>query len=62
MFTVGQFAQLAQVSVRTLHHYDELGLLEPAAVDRATGYRFYEARQLRDLNRILVMKELGFTL
>lgn len=62
MFSVGQFAQLAQISVRTLHHYDELGLLKPAAVDDATGYRSYEAAQLRDLNRVLALKELGFTL
>lgn len=42
MFTVGQFAQLAQISVRTLHHYDELGLLKPAVVDDKTGYRSYQ--------------------
>ena len=62
MFGIGQFAQIAKVSVRTLRHYDEVGLLRPAAVDPTTGYRSYAAGQLRDLNRILVLKDLGLTL
>lgn len=62
MFVIGQFAQLAKVSVRTLRHYDEVGLLRPAAVDNVTGYRSYSASQLPALNRILVLKDLGFTL
>lgn len=62
MFGIGQFAQIAKVSVRTLRHYDDVGLLRPAAVDQATGYRSYAASQLRSLNRILVLKDLGFTL
>ena len=62
MFVIGQFAQFAQVSVRTLRHYDDVGLLRPAYVDDNTGYRFYRAEQLVVLNRILVLKDLGFTL
>ncbi len=62
MFGIGQFAQIAKVSVRTLRHYDDVGLLRPAAVDPTTGYRSYAATQLRSLNRILVLKDLGFTL
>ncbi len=62
MFGIGTFAQIAGVSVRTLRHYDEVGLLCPAHVDPASGYRFYEASQVSRLNRILVLKELGFTL
>lgn len=62
MFGIGQFAQFAKVSVRTLRHYDEVGLLRPASVDPTTGYRFYAATQLRQLNRILVLKDLGLTL
>jgi DNA-binding transcriptional MerR regulator len=45
-----------------LRHYDAIGLLRPAAVDPATGYRFYRASQLGQLNRILVLKDLGITL
>jgi DNA-binding transcriptional MerR regulator/effector-binding domain-containing protein len=62
MFGIGQFAQLAKVSVRTLRHYDEVGLLRPAHVDQSSGYRSYEAAQLPALNRIVALKDLGFTL
>ncbi len=45
-----------------LRHYDAIGLLRPARVDAATGYRGYEAAQLSRLNRVVALKELGFTL
>ncbi len=62
MFAIGEFARHGRVSVRMLRHYDAIGLLEPASVDPATGSRFYEAGQLSRLNRIVALKELGFTL
>ncbi len=62
MYGIGQFARLAKVSIRTLRHYDEVGLLRPAHVDADSGYRSYRAGQLAELNRILVLKDLGFTL
>ncbi|GGS12849.1 MerR family transcriptional regulator [Streptomyces nojiriensis] len=62
MFTIGDFAKHGRVSVRMLRHYDALGLLRPARVDPFTGYRFYEAGQLARLNRIIALKELGFSL
>ena len=62
MFSTGAFARLAQVSVRTLHHYDEIGLLAPAQVDERTGYRWYSAEQLARLHRILALRDLGFSL
>ncbi|MGE5372087.1 MAG: MerR family transcriptional regulator [Solirubrobacterales bacterium] len=62
MFKIGDFSKLAQVSVKALRHYDELGLLKPAAVDSQTGYRWYTADQMPRLNRILVLKSLGFGL
>jgi DNA-binding transcriptional MerR regulator len=62
MFSIGDFARLGRVSPRMLRHYDAIGLLRPAAVDPATGYRFYHASQLGQLNRILVLKDLGITL
>lgn len=62
MFTVGEFSRLAQVSKRSLRFYDEIGLLIPAHVDPSTGYRFYSAAQMTDLNRILALKELGLSL
>lgn len=62
MFGIGEFASAGRVSVRMLRHYDALGLLCPARVDAVTGYRMYEARQLSRLNRIIALKDLGFTL
>jgi DNA-binding transcriptional MerR regulator len=62
VFKVGDFAQLGRVSAKMLRHYDEIGLLQPASVDPHTGYRYYRAEQLARLNRIVVLKELGFTL
>src|SRR5271169_1501613 len=62
MFRLGEFAQIAQVSGRQLRFYDQLGLLEPAHIDRQTGYRYYSIRQLPRLNSILALKELGLSL
>ena len=52
----------AGVSVRMLRHYEKLGLLEPSATDEWTGYRSYTLEQLPRLNRIIALKELGFSL
>lgn len=62
MFRIGDFSQMAQVSIRTLRYYDEIGLLKPAHIDRFTDYRYYTLDQLPKLNRILALKDLGFSL
>jgi DNA-binding transcriptional MerR regulator len=62
MFTIGDFARHGRVSVRMLRHYDAIGLLQPAHVDQVTGYRSYAAQQLSRLNRIVALKDLGFSL
>jgi DNA-binding transcriptional MerR regulator/effector-binding domain-containing protein len=62
MFTIGDFARHGRVSVRMLRHYDAIGLLRPARVDPHSGYRGYEAAQLSRLNRVVALKDLGFTL
>ena len=62
MFSIGEFAQHGRVSVRMLRHYDAIGLLRPACVDPVTGYRSYQASQLAQLNRVIALKDLGFTL
>jgi DNA-binding transcriptional MerR regulator len=61
-FKVGEFARLAQTSVKTLHHYDEIGLLRPAHVEEATGYRYYAPTQLPRLVSIFTLRDLGFSL
>ncbi|GGY27670.1 MerR family transcriptional regulator [Streptomyces omiyaensis] len=62
MFTIGDFARHGRVSVRMLRHYDAIGLLRPAHVDPHSGYRRYTADQLARLNRVIALKDLGFTL
>lgn len=60
-YTVGQLAKMAGVSVRTLHHYDQIGLLEPSARTEA-GYRLYGQQELLRLQQILFFKELDMPL
>lgn len=62
MFRIGEFSKIGQVSARQLRRYDDMGLLKPLQVDRFTGYRYYSAGQLPQLNRILALKELGLSL
>lgn len=62
MFRIGEFSRIARVSARLLRFYDEIGLLTPAHADPQTGYRYYTVTQLSQLNRILVLKDLGFDL
>ncbi|MBK9054253.1 MAG: MerR family transcriptional regulator [Chloroflexi bacterium] len=62
MFRIGEFSRIGCVTIDTLRHYDALGLLKPAKVDPFTGYRYYSAKQLQSLNRIVALKEVGFSL
>lgn len=62
MLKVSEFAQLAQVTVKTLHHYDNIGILQPASVDPFTNYRYYSVEQLPRVHRILALRELGLSL
>ena len=62
MFKIGEFSKLGMVSVSSLRYYDQIGLLRPEAVDPTNGYRLYRATQLRDLNRIIALKDLGLAL
>ena len=61
MFRIGEFSKLMQVSVRMLRYYDEVGLLNPAQSDPWTGYRMYSVEQIPVLNRILYLRDCGFT-
>ncbi len=62
MFRIGDFSRIARVSGRLLRFYDEIGLFAPAHTDAQTGYRYYSVAQLAQLNRITVLKDLGFSL
>ncbi|MCI0709355.1 MAG: helix-turn-helix domain-containing protein [Chloroflexi bacterium] len=62
MFKIGEFARIANIGVSLLRHYDRIGLFKPAYVDPESGYRFYHSEQLSDINRIIALKDLGFSL
>ncbi len=61
MKTVHEVAQCAGISVRTLHYYDQIGLLSPSDVTEA-GYRLYDDAAIRRLRQIMFYRELGFAL
>lgn len=62
MYTVGEFSKICQVSVKTLHHYDRIGLLKPFCVDEFTGYRYYTREQVERMLLIGRLKRYGFSL
>lgn len=62
MFRIGDFSRIARVSARLLRFYDEIDLFKPAHADSQSGYRYYTVTQLAQLNRITVLKDLGFSL
>lgn len=62
MLRIGEFARRGRVSVKALRHYEAIGLLKPARVDAATGYRSYTVDQLDDLHRLMVLRALGLSL
>ena len=62
MLRIGEFSRRGRVSVKALRHYEAIGLLRPAHVDAATGYRSYQTGQLDDLHRLMVLRALGLSL
>lgn len=59
---IGEFSKLSNVSVKTLRHYEKMGLLRPYEVDESSGYRYYQVSQLQDMLTIRNLKEVGFSL
>ena len=62
MYRIGMFSKLGRVTIKTLHHYDEVGLLVPAHVDEETGYRYYTSSQLFRLGEIMALRQMGFSI
>jgi len=60
--TIGEFSRLTQVTIKTLRHYDKIGLLVPNEVDQWSRYRYYDVSQMQQLIAILRLKDLGFSL
>jgi len=62
MLRIGEFASLADMSVKALRHYDNINLLKPAYIDEATGYRYYDYNQLARAYRLTAFKNMGLAL
>ena len=62
MLTIGQMSKICGVSVKTLHHYDRIGLLKPQKTDASSGYRYYEESQIPMMLLIGRLKRYGFSL
>ncbi len=62
VFRIGDLLRLARVSIMMLRYYDVFGILKPYYTDEITGYRFYSVSQIPRLNRIQILKEMGFSL
>lgn len=61
MYRIGMFSKLGKVTIKTLHHYDEVGLLTPALVDEENSYRYYTSDQLFRLHKIVALRQMGFS-
>ncbi|WP_096186578.1 MerR family transcriptional regulator [Evansella halocellulosilytica] len=62
MFKIGEFSKMSGLSIDTLYHYETIGILKPSFVDESTNYRYYEADQLVTINKVLTLKDAGFSL
>ncbi len=62
MFKIGDFSKLTKVSIHMLRYYDEAGLFEPAYIDPFTGYRQYAIEQIPLLNKLVFLRDAGFTI
>lgn len=62
MYRIGMFSKLSRVTIKTLRHYDDVGLLTPAHVDEENGYRYYTSDQLFCLNEIVALRQMGFSI
>ncbi len=62
MIRIGEFSNLTGISIHMLRNYDKIGLLKPEQIDKASGYRYYNERQIVFANQLQVLKNLGFGL
>ena len=62
LYKIGEFSKKTNVPVKTLRYYDEINLFKPQEIDLFSGYRYYSDTQINDLQTILILKEVGFSL
>ena len=62
MYKIGLFSKINKVTIKTLRHYDEIGLLKPKYIDEFTGYRYYTTEQQEELHKIISLRQIGLSL
>ena len=62
VYKIGTFSKMNYVTIKTLRHYDNIGLLKPSYIDEENGYRYYTSKQLPILHEILALRDIGFSL
>ena len=62
LYRIGEFSKFTGIPIRTLRYYDSIDLFKPSEVDLFTNYRYYKEEQVKDLELINELKEVGFTL
>ena len=62
MYRIGEFSYLCECTIKTLRHYDKIGILKPKETDNFTGYRYYSEEQLNTYHKIRLLQNAGFTL
>ena len=62
LYTIGKLSKIVGLSIDTLRHYDEIGLISPVHISDDNGYRYYAPHQATDFARVLELKEYGFSL
>lgn len=62
LYKIGDFSKETGVPIKTLRYYNEIDLFNPVEIDLFTGYRYYSSDQIEDLNLILKLKKVGFSL
>lgn len=62
MYKIGEFAELVKSNTKTIRYYDEIGLLKPNNIDKFTSYRYYDEDNINEYYRIILLKQMGFTL
>jgi len=62
LYRIGMFSKISKTTIKTLRHYDEVGLLAPGHVDEENGYRYYTTEQLFKLHEIVGLRQIGFSI
>ncbi len=62
MYRIGEFSYLCHVTIKTLYHYEKIGLVKPKKIDQLTGYRYYDAEQIEQVKSIKELQSTGFSL